>query len=526
MSVMSLLKNQVLIGKEKPKVQTVSGGTTGRTTGLGTTGVATSAGTQTGLGDNTDYSALFGQRVNEGAGYDELNRIAAARALKTSTNPQYSQYSGDAMQQAMEAYLARIKSQEKPTYQGYTSMGDMWNNGGYSQVLDAQQQALDAYIKRQTNSLQSQKAGVSQSADQAAQQAYISYMMGKKNMPQAMAAAGYSGGMADSQALALESGYQGNLKDILLNRDNALNDIDTAINNAKLEGSIQAAQAQADLGRDAISAWQSYLARQNDYANSDFWTKYGYEFQGGQAQQDRDFQAQQAQLGRDFQAGQSQLDRDYQSGETDRDRAWNLILNGIIPEAALLGKAGLSEAEAQAYVARVQSQQNQLQRASSGSGGSGPWKPTLTYSQVMDAIDRGIVNDTIKKAYRYYIGQDYDEGKKSDLPETPQGYENVYNAIAEKMNETLSRQGYAATKAWAADYLEQIYDAGGITDEEFEALGQDLLGLLNQLVTGGSKGQAGNSLLPMLQKAGGGSPILKGSELFTLNDGLRGGGGS
>lgn len=491
MGVMSLLKNQVLIGKEKPKVQTVSGGTTGRTTGLGSTGVATSAGRQTGLGDNTDYSALFGQRVNEGAGYDELNQIAAARALKTATNPQYSQYSGDAMQQAMEAYLARIKPQEKPTYQGYSSMGDMWNNGGYSQVLDAQQQALDAYIKQQTNSLQSQKAGVSQSADQAAQQAYISYMMGKKNMPQAMAAAGYSGGLADSQALALESGYQGNLNDILLNRDNALNDIDTAINNAKLEGSIQEAQAQADLGRDAISAWQAYLNRQNDYANSDFWTKYGYEFQGGQAQQDRDFQAQQAQLGRDFQAGQSQLDRDYQSGETDKDRAWNLILNGIVPDTALLSRAGISGADAEAYVARVQSQQASGGARTSGSGGSGSGKPTLTASQTLSALREGVVNDTTRAAYRYYFGQEYDGGQSSYLPGTPQGYNTVLTAIGNQLGSVRASQGDDAAKAWAADYLDQIYDAGGITEEEYASLVQAVLEMFNKSFGGG-----GGSMLP------------------------------
>lgn len=482
MSLLSLEKPKDKIQK-KNTLPPVSSGTVGTESR-----VATSAG----MGGGTDYSALFGQRVNEGAGYDELNQIAAARALKTSTNPKYSQYSGDAMQQAMEAYLARIKPHEKPSYQGYSGMGDMWANGGYSQVLDAERQALDAYIKQQTNSLQSQKTGVSQSADQAAQQAYISYMMGKKNMPQAMAAAGYSGGMADSQALALESGYQGNLKDILLNRDNALNDIDTAINNAKLEGSIQAAKVQADLGRDAISAWQSYLSQQNAFANSDFWTKYGYDFQGGQAQKDRFFQALQAQLGRDFQAGQSQLDRDYQSGETDKDRAWNLILNGIVPEAALLGKAGLSEAEAQAYVARVQSQQAASGGRTSGSGGnSSGGKPTLTASQTLSAMKEGVVNDTTKAAYRYYFGQEYNGVQGSYLPGTAQGYETVLTALGNQLGAVRASKGDDAAKAWAADYLDQIFDAGGITEEEYASLVQAVLEMFNKSLGGG-----GGSMLP------------------------------
>lgn len=436
---------------------------------------------------NTDYSALFNQKMNEGADYDTLNQIAAARAMKTATDGRYSQYQGDATQQAMEAYLARIKPQEKPTYQGYTSQADLWNNGGYSQVLDAQKQALDAYVQQAVASLNSQKTGVSQSADQAAQEAYLSYMMGKKNMPQAMAAAGYSGGMADSQALALESGYQGNLKDILLNRDNAINDIDTAINKAKLEGSIQAAQAQAELGRDAISAWQSYLAQQNAFANSDFWTKYGYDFQGGQGQLDRDFQATQAQLGRDFQADQTQKGYDYQLGESARDRTWNLILNGIMPDATMLAEAGITEGAAQGYVNAIKQK-----AAASGGSGTGTVKPTLTAAQTLEALKNGIVNETTLAAYRSYFGEDWKGTEQTDMP---QGYDSAYNAIIGQMSAVLESQGYEGTRNWAANYLEDVYEAGGVTDAEFDALQRAILAQLDALnrgktirVSGGTSG--------------------------------------
>ena len=104
--------------------------------------------------------------------------------------------------------------------------------------------------------------------------------------------------MADSQALALDTNLQNNQQSILQNRNSTLNDIETAINNAKLEGSIQGAQAQADRDQSATVTTQAQAY----------------------------------------------------------DNAWNLILAGVMPSADLLTAAQISTADAQAYVAKVQAQ--------------------------------------------------------------------------------------------------------------------------------------------------------------------------
>lgn len=468
-----------------------------------------------------------------GAGTDiaEAPQVEGYHPIRVGMNDQRSravQMGGKLYLLDGKNYLVYDGTPSAPTYQyQYSDLKDLWNQSGYNELLESQKKALDAYIQQQTNSLESQKTSVNQSAEQAAQEAYISYMQSKRAMPQALAASGYSGGMADSQALALESGYQDNVNDILLNRDNTLNDIDTAINNAKLEGSIQAAQAQTELGRDALSAWQSYINQQNAYANSDFWTKYGYDFQAGQNQLDRDFQADQTQKGYDFTAGQNQLDRDFQANQsqldrdfqadqsqldrdfqanqtqqgydfqagqnqldrdfsanqtqqgyeyetaaTDKDYAWNLILNGIMPDSSLLATAGISEAAASAYVAKVQSQ-----LAASASTKS-----------------TGTTN-----------GQDYQQQEA----QTSQ-YDTILATAKNRIQSLAHTDSTDTLTKWAAGYLEKQLENGAISEDEYRALATELGEMIDSLSTAGSKnttstagsagvGDAGSSRDPIVE---------------------------
>lgn len=249
---------------------------------------------------------------------------------------------------------------------------DYWDDvqARYDQQAAAEQAAINAYIAQTVNSLNSQKSGVNQSAEELARQAYISYMQSADKLPQALAASGYSGGMADSQALALETGLQNNQNQIRLNRDNTLNDIDSAIINAQLEGSIQGAQAQAELGRDAISAFQNYMNQQNAYANQDYWTKYGYDYDATQTAANQAWQAQQSQINRDWQSAESDKDRQESTTTSQQkllqQQVLEMIQAGQLPGDDLLAAAGISKAYAQT-MAPVYAQQ----LAGAGSGGTG-----------------------------------------------------------------------------------------------------------------------------------------------------------
>lgn len=356
--------------------------------GAGSGGSGSSGGSAyvTGRDDygDTDYSVLIKNAIKAGAGADEVKSLLDQRTQK-AINKGYTQYAYDGTYSAAQNYIKANQTPESK-YQ-FGSLDELWEAGGYDRVSAAEQAAIDAYIKQTVNGLESQKSGVNQSADEAARQAYISYMQSQATMPQALAASGYSGGMADSQRLALETGLQNNQKDIMLNRDNALNDIQTAIINAQLEGSIQGAQSQAQLGRDAISAFQQYMQQQNAYANQDFWNKYGYDFEGKEAATDRAFKA--------WQMAQS-LDQKNQA-----DKAQALASVGNFSGYAKLW--GLSDEETQALVDGY-AQQRQLTETQaardladwhakygdfSGLAGQGVNTDYLERSQAMEFLPKG-----------------------------------------------------------------------------------------------------------------------------------------
>jgi hypothetical protein len=306
----------------------------------------------------TDWSKLINDGIANGVSADLIKQWNDQRNQKISENGALAQYANDVTAQRAAQYISDAQKPQYP-YQ-FASIEEMKEALGYNAASAAEQAAIDAYIKQTVTGLESQKSGINQSADEAARQAYISYMQSQATLPQALAASGYSGGMADSQRLALDAGLQNNQKDITLNRDNALNGVDTAIQQAKLEGSIQGAQSQAQLGRDAISAFQQYMQQQNAYTNQDFWTKYGYDWQGGQSALDRQQQTNLQTGNQNWQSGENQADRDFNATTNAQkiasDKAWNIILAGAIPDDDTLAAAGISRAEAEAVAATVKKQ--------------------------------------------------------------------------------------------------------------------------------------------------------------------------
>ena len=249
------------------------------------------------------------------------------------------------------------------------------------------------------NRLDAQKSGVNQNAEELARQAYVSYMQSADKLPQALAASGYSGGMADSQALALETGLQNDQNQILLNRDNTLNGIDSAIINAQLEGSIQGAQAQAELGRDAISAFQNYMNQQNAYANQDYWTRYGYDYDAAQTAANQAWQAQQSQINRDWQSAESDKDRQESTATSQQkllqQQVLEMIQAGQLPGDDLLAAAGISKTYAQTMapvyarqMARTGSGLNEPEETPPVPPGTDPGNGGVTLEQYNAAADR------------------------------------------------------------------------------------------------------------------------------------------
>src|SRR5699024_6022568 len=82
-------------------------------------------------------------------------------------------------------------------------------------------------------------------------------------LPQAMAAAGQSGGMTQSALLDLYTNYERSRNDIELDRNNQLAEIENTAAQAEAEGNIQKAQAALDYQKQLLDqAYQQQLMRQ------------------------------------------------------------------------------------------------------------------------------------------------------------------------------------------------------------------------------------------------------------------------
>lgn len=492
-----------------------SGGGSGGTSGSApTSAVGGSSGSGGGSSGYTQYTGgnstldsqlkVYSDRYNQARASGDVDGMRAANNAANQLRNQYG-YAAQYADQDIEAVKRQTGyggggttavggGSVGPSYPGQYGSLEEWKEAmGYGQVSAAEQAAIDAYIKQTVNGLQSQKAGINQSADEAARQAYISYMQSQAALPQALAASGYSGGMADSQRLALETGLQNSQKDIMLNRDNALNDIQTAIINAQLEGSIQGAQAQSQLGRDAISAFQSYMQQQNAYANQDFWQKYGYDFQAAMDAYNKGFQSQESQKDREWQTGESQANREWQGQMTERewqmkteqekrDYTWNLLLNGIMPGTDMLAAAGVSAEDARRYVETVQALNAANKKSSgggSGGGSSGPqyYDPNGLFQTArdsglgemyirMNAKNYGLTSGQVDAAVEDY--RSWLQGQQTGTPGESQGFRDLGAQISTMTQRTPEH----LVPAEALKLIQAYVNNGRVTEQEARVMAQ------------------------------------------------------
>lgn len=116
----------------------------------------------------------------------------------------------------------------------------------YSNVLQANNdQARELYanmVRQGTDRLNAQKYGINRSYDDAATNAYISYMQGQRQLPQQLAAAGITGGAAESSTIGARAGYESNVNQVNMARQKALSDIESAIVDLQNSGDVQTAQ--------------------------------------------------------------------------------------------------------------------------------------------------------------------------------------------------------------------------------------------------------------------------------------------
>lgn len=198
---------------------------------------------------------------------------------------------------------------------------------GYDRYTEATQQRIQAAVQQAVNDYNAQIQQTNKDSDELARQAYVAKMLGQKNLDQQLSAAGYAGGMADSQRIQTQTNYENNLQDIENQRQLVVAELERAIQDAQLTGDLQAAQELQTYLQSMQSSWLSYVQNQQQMQNSNYWNQ------------------------QQMQANQQQIDAEQTA--TAYNRALQLLGMGIMPGADLLAQAELSQQEAEAIRASV-----------------------------------------------------------------------------------------------------------------------------------------------------------------------------
>lgn len=219
---------------------------------LGLSGGNSGGGTNSGGGYNN--SGLTTDQIVEMQNYygtkaDGLwgaNSTASAGGL--NAQQAWQQYQQQKQQQMQETMM--------PEMIGFDAFYNRMGGADFEKKL---RESINASVQQAVNAYEAQKQETEQDASEMARQAYVAKLLGEKNMAQQLAAGGYAGGMAESAMLESETNYQNNLAEIQRQRQRALDEIQRAIDNARLTGDMEIANQLADYMAQVQSYYSDYF---------------------------------------------------------------------------------------------------------------------------------------------------------------------------------------------------------------------------------------------------------------------------
>ena len=190
------------------------------------------------------------------------NRALANRLGGTvSFNPNTGSWSGTADEPL------QLPQMDIPGY-------DEWlSQSGYNAALDSLQKQNESYLKQLEAATAAQENQINQGYDDAARQAYISYMQGRRTLPQRLSGSGVNGGLADSQEIALDAELQNNQTMLNGQRQSALQQLQSALQQNKLEAQNNYLGQLSGLQQNAASGYQNYYENNVDRILNNFYTQ-------------------------------------------------------------------------------------------------------------------------------------------------------------------------------------------------------------------------------------------------------------
>jgi len=232
-------------GQSNPCYYTQSGGT------------ATGSGTGTGASKPLDWGQQIQKAMQEGADYQVVQGLLNSRLHAIDNDPTKERYRYDTINQSAQAYIDAQKNKAQAEQL----------NSTYAAIEANQRAAARAAVEQAVNGLSGQKTTMDQSYADLFRQLYIDRRMAEKNLPQQMAAMGYTGGMTETSALQLKTNYEQQLQAGEQERLKSLAELDRAITDARLTGDISVAEQAAELAQNRYNSYADLLAQQQSQAN-------------------------------------------------------------------------------------------------------------------------------------------------------------------------------------------------------------------------------------------------------------------
>ncbi|MBE7005031.1 MAG: hypothetical protein E7425_12295 [Ruminococcaceae bacterium] len=224
-----------------------------QTTASGANAAApTAAGTPSRTGTSGTTSAATANLTDRTELYRQLLSLLEARGTQTSATAQSlgSTPYADALA-AQRAESDAMAEELKSLYSG--------QNSPYAQALEAHRAAQAAAVEQAVSRLEGQKSGVEAKYAELFRQLYRDSMNSRRDLDQYLAAQGINGGAAESTRLGYAAAYADALRRGEQERIGALDELDRAIGDARLNGELSAAQTAAELSRAQTDAYADAL---------------------------------------------------------------------------------------------------------------------------------------------------------------------------------------------------------------------------------------------------------------------------
>lgn len=337
----------------------------------------------------------------------------------------------------------------------YDRLEEMYqgNNTAYDRALEEQRKATAAAIEKAKGDINAQKGTVAQQYADTARQLYINNMNSKKNIGQQMAAAGQTGGLAESTLLGIDTAYDENLRQGEQAKSNALTDLDKAAVDAELAGSAQNAQAAAEAALNKANAYAQVL-------------------QALGQRQDNIIQQKKAEA------------------SAEQQYAYNIAMNvlskGSMPTDTVLEAAGLSKADAAAILAGNT-------KSGGGSSKSASTTPDAAWNAYLNGDRSAATISALESYYGIPIAQIVSAYGLGDQGAEEPAQENIY----------------------AQPWLSQNYDGSGQAQTTRSSNAQQITQRVNELLNSNSR-VGGSAAARSLVEEAWSSHLIDGSQYANL----------